>query len=88
MLAKGEVRTIIGYRRGTRARLPNAFITTPEQADELVWDPTCFHNCPCIWYMTQVLAHLAKIRCAGRHSRQGCDARSIVVLLARALLQA
>ncbi|OGT09939.1 MAG: hypothetical protein A3F73_07320 [Gallionellales bacterium RIFCSPLOWO2_12_FULL_59_22] len=45
MLAKGEARMVIGYRRGTRGMLAEpAFITDPAQADDLVWDPTCFNN--------------------------------------------
>ncbi len=84
MLAKGEVRAVIGYRRGSRGMLAEpAFITSPEQADELVWDPTCFHN------LSLYLVHDRKFL---EHIRQnpnapvaiiakGCDARSIVVLM-------
>ena len=84
MLAKGDVRAVIGYRRGSRGMLAEpAFITKPEQADELVWDPTCFHNLSL--YLVEdrkFLAHLKKN--PGQPiaiMAKGCDARSIVVLL-------
>ncbi|MDE2309948.1 MAG: 4Fe-4S dicluster domain-containing protein [Betaproteobacteria bacterium] len=84
MLAKGEVRAVIGYRRGSRGMLAEpAFITRPEQADELVWDPTCFHNLSL--YLVHDRKHLAH---ANKTSgapvaiiAKGCDARSIVVLM-------
>lgn len=84
MLTKGEVRTVIGYRRGSRGMLAEpAFITSPEQADELVWDPTCFHNLSL--YLVEdrkFLAHLNKTSDAPiAIVAKGCDARSIVVLL-------
>ena len=84
MLAKGEVRAVIGYRRGTRGMLAEpAFITSPEQADDLVWDPTCFHNLSL--YLVEdrkFLAHLNKSSDAPiAVIAKGCDARSIVVLL-------
>ena len=84
MLAKGEVRAVIGYRHGTRGMLAEpAFITNPEQAGELVWDPTCFHNLSL--YLVEdrkFLAHLNKTSAAPiAIMAKGCDARSIVVLL-------
>lgn len=84
MLAKGEVRTVIGYRRGSRGMLAEpAFITTPEQADELVWDPTCFHNLSLyLVHDRKFLAHLRENPGAPVGIvAKGCDARSIVVLL-------
>lgn len=84
MLTKGEVRAVIGYRRGSRGMLAEpAFITDPAHADDLVWDPTCFHNLSL--YLVEdrkFLTHLRKnpdkpIAIVAK----GCDARSIVVLL-------
>ena len=84
MLTKGEARMVIGYRRGTRGMLAEpAFITDPAQADELVWDPTCFHN------LSLYLVHDKKFLAHMRQNpkgpvaivAKGCDARSIVVLL-------
>ncbi len=84
LLAKNEVRAVIGYRRGTNGMLAEPVtITKPEQADELVWDPTCFHN---------LSRYLVEDRKFLAHARQnpslpiaiiakGCDARSTAVLL-------
>ncbi|MDO8706657.1 MAG: (Fe-S)-binding protein [Sulfuricaulis sp.] len=84
MLTKGEVRAVVGYRRGSRGMLAEpAFITDPAQADDLVWDPTCFHNLSL--YLVEdrkFLTHLRKTANAPiAIIAKGCDARSIVVLL-------
>jgi formate dehydrogenase subunit beta len=84
LLASGEVRAVIGFRRGSRGMAAEpAFITRAEEADELVWDPTCFHN---------LALYLVEDRKFQAHARanpatpiavvaKGCDARAIVVLL-------
>lgn len=84
LLANGEVRAVIGFRRGSRGMAAEpAFITRPEEADELVWDPTCFHN---------LALYLVEDRKFLAHTREnpampiaiiakGCDARAIVVLM-------
>ncbi|BCB25740.1 4Fe-4S ferredoxin [Sulfurimicrobium lacus] len=84
LLASGEVRAVIGFRSGSRGMAAEpAFITRPEEADELVWDPTCFHN---------LALYLVEDRKFQAHARanpaapiavvaKGCDARAIVVLL-------
>ncbi|OIO79824.1 MAG: hydrogenase [Hydrogenophilaceae bacterium CG1_02_62_390] len=84
LLAKGEVRAVIGYQRGSRGMLAEPVtITDPEQADELVWDATCFHN---------LALYLVEDRKALAHAQRtpnlpiaivakGCDARAIVVLM-------
>jgi formate dehydrogenase subunit beta len=84
LLTKGEVRAVIGYRRGSRGMLAEpVVITSPEQADELVWDPTCYHNLSL--YLVEDRKFLAHI-----HNTpglpiaivaKGCDARAIVVLM-------
>ncbi len=84
MLTKGEVRAVIGYRRGSQGMLAEpAFITDPAQADDLVWDPSCFHNLSL--YLVEdrkFLAHLNKASDGPiAIAAKGCDARSIVVLL-------
>ena len=82
MLAKGEVRTVIGYRRGSRGMLAEpAFITDPAQAGDLVWDPTCFHNLSL--YLVEdrkFLAHLNKTSAAPiAIMAKGCEDRKSVV---------
>jgi len=84
LLAKGEVRAVIGYRKGSRGMAAEpAFITTPEQADELVWGPSCVHNLAL--YLVEDRKFLAHSRTAPNLPiaiiAKGCDARAIVVLM-------
>jgi ferredoxin len=84
MLAKNEVRGVIGYRRSTNGMLAEpVVITSPEQADELIWDPTCFHNLSL--YLVEdrkFLAHThTKADLPIAIIAKGCDARSTVVLM-------
>jgi formate dehydrogenase (coenzyme F420) beta subunit len=84
MLAKKEVRAVVGYRRSTNGMLAEpVVITTPEEADQLIWDPTCFHN---------LSLYLVEDRKFLKHVKEnpsapiaiiakGCDARSTVVLM-------
>jgi len=84
LLAKGEVRAVIGSRRGSRGMLAEpVVITSPEQADELVWDPTCFHNLAL--YLVEDRKFLAHTRTAATAPiaiiAKSCDARATVILL-------
>lgn len=84
LLAKNEARAVIGYRRSSNGMLAEpVVITDPAQADELVWDPTCFHN---------LSLYLVEDRKFLKHVKQnpdqpiaivakGCDSRAIVVLM-------
>ncbi|CAK0771702.1 formate dehydrogenase (coenzyme F420) beta subunit [Gammaproteobacteria bacterium] len=84
LLANGEVRAVIGYRRGSRGMAAEpVVITRPDEASSLVWDPTCVHN---------LALYLVEDRKQLAHKHQhpekpiaivakGCDARAIVVLL-------
>ncbi len=84
LLTKGEVRAVVGYRRGSRGMAAEpVVITRPEEAAQLVWDPSCVHN---------LALYLVEDRKLLKHRRQtpdkpiaivakGCDARAIVVLL-------
>lgn len=84
MLAKGEVRAVIGWQAGSRGmEAEPVTITAPEQADGLVWDPTCWHN------LSLYLVNDKKAQSHGKNKptapigiiAKGCDARSTVVLL-------
>ncbi len=84
LLAKGEVRAVIGYRRGSSGmNAEPVVITNPAQADELVWDPTCFHNLSL--YLVEDRKFLAHLRKTADLPiaiiAKGCDARSTVVLM-------
>ncbi len=81
ILETGEVRAVVGWRRGSRGMLAEPVtIATPEEAETLVWDPTCFHNLSLYlveerkkpsWRPGKPIAVVAK----------GCDARSLTVLM-------
>jgi len=84
LLTKKEVRGVIGYRRGSSGMLAEpVVITDPAQVDELVWDPTCFHNLSL--YLVEDRKFLAHLRKTADLPiaivAKGCDARSIVVLM-------
>jgi ferredoxin len=65
---------IIGYRPGSRGAAQPAFITTPEEAKELIFDESCGPNLAN--YLLRV-KHLGRIATVAK----GCDSRSLVVLL-------
>lgn len=84
LLANGEVRAVIGYRRGSRGMAAEpVVITRPDQAESLVWDPSCVHN------LALYLVEDRKRRTRKQQATdkpiaivaKGCDARAIVVLM-------
>lgn len=84
LLDKGEVKYVLGYQKGTATYMSTpAFITGAEDAENLVWDPTCVHNLSL--YLTE--ERKMKVRKKETESlpvaivAKGCDARSVVVLL-------
>jgi len=84
LLAKGEVRAVIGYRKGSRGMAAEpVVITRPEEAATLVWDPTCFHNLAL--YLVEDQKRLGKEKQKADKPiaivAKGCDARAIVVLM-------
>lgn len=45
LLENGEARAVLGFTEGTAGNMATPkIITQPEEADGLVWDPTCVHN--------------------------------------------
>ncbi len=84
LLAKGEVRAVIGWRAGSRGMAAEpCVVTKPEEADSLVWDPTCYHNLALqLVNDRKDLVHSKKTATAPIGIvAKGCDARAIVVLL-------
>jgi len=84
LLKKNEVRAVIGYRRSSNGMLAEpVVITDPAQADELIWDPTCFHNLSL--YLVEdrkFLTHVRKtVDAPIAVVAKGCDVRSTVVLI-------
>lgn len=84
LLEAGKVKYIVGYTKSTAGYMSQpAFIHTPEEVDDLVWDPTCVHN------LTRFLRDekFRKAREKEPDTRpiglvlKGCDSRGINVLL-------
>lgn len=83
ILAEGKVKYVIGYGKKNSSLSAPIFIKTPEDADRLIWDPSCVHN------LTRYL--LDEKRRKEREKEpderpvgivvKGCDSRAINVLL-------
>jgi len=85
LLASGEVRVVIGYGwNRARTRTTPVFITKPEDADTLVFNPLCVNNLSV--YLTR---KFADIQALGRPAivAKGCDIRNIVVLITEAQIK-
>lgn len=84
LLREGKVKYIIGYGTGSDgwSAVP-VFVKTPEEVDQLIWDPTCVHN------LTKFLVDEKRRRARSRKPDtrpvglfvKGCDSRAVVVLL-------
>lgn len=82
LLSSGEVAVVIGYgwnRRKTRTT--PVFITKPEEADRLVFNPLCVNNLSI--YLTR---KFKDVQALGRPAivAKGCDIKNIVVLISEA----
>lgn len=84
LLAEGKVKHLIGWRRSADPlRAAPAFVRRPEEAETLIWDPTCFQN------LARFLQEdrRARLTCKEPDRRpvglivKGCDSRAINVLL-------
>jgi len=84
ILKEGKVKYIIGYARDTNGLLPKpVFIKKEEEADKLIWDPTCVYN------LTRFIADEKRKMAREKMPDQrpvglvikGCDSRALVVLL-------
>lgn len=74
LLANKDVVMVVGFRPGSRGSAQPAFITRPEDADQLIFDETCSPN---------LARHLLGVKHLGRLAvvARGCDSRSLLVLL-------
>lgn len=82
LLTSGEVKVVIGWgwnRKGTRTT--PVFITRPEDAGRLVWNPLCVNNLSV--YLTR---KFKDIQALGRPAivAKGCDIKNIAVLISEA----
>ncbi len=84
LLRDGKVKYIIGYGTGRDGwRAVPIFIRQPEEADRLIWNPTCVHN------LSRFLADEKRRQAREKKPDRrpvgivvkGCDSRAIVVLL-------
>ncbi len=85
LLEKGEVKVVIGYgwNRGKTHTTP-VFITRPDDADRLVFNPLCVNNLSV--YLTR---KFKDVQALGRPAivAKGCDIKNIVVLMAEGQLK-
>lgn len=77
LLAEGVVRVVIGWEEGPRGVRP-AFVTTPADAERLVFDARCVHNLAA--YLNPRRPHVKRL---GRPAVvvKGCDALAVAALL-------
>jgi len=76
MLASGEVELVVGYGRTSFGKVVPFFASSPEQAEELVWNDMCVHNLTT--YLTgERPAATGKVAVVVK----GCDARAAVGLI-------
>ncbi|HHP51292.1 MAG TPA: 4Fe-4S ferredoxin [Moorella mulderi] len=76
LLESGAVNMVIGWEKGTFWYLsPPAFITTPEEADRLVWDEFCLNN------LSKYLLDYRNTDDKIALFVKGCDSRNVVRLL-------
>lgn len=79
LLQTGAVKQVIGFRRGTESyRATPAFVTSPDECDELIFDCTCTQN---------LANYVRKLPERAAVVAKGCDARALAVLLSENQLQ-
>lgn len=83
-MADGKVKSVIGYRRGTNGMMAvPAFITQPEEVEELIWEATCVHNLT--GYLVEEKRDRERRKGADERPvgiiARACEARAITVLL-------
>ena len=79
LLTSGAVKVVIGWGwNRTRTRTTPVFITKPEDAERLVWNPLCVNNLSV--YLTR---KFKDIQALGKPAivAKGCDIRNIAVLI-------
>jgi formate dehydrogenase subunit beta len=84
ILKEEKVKYIIGYARSQSGLMPvPVFIKTPEEADRLIWDPTCVHNL--VKFLVDEKRRKSKEKKPDERPVgivvKGCDSRAINVLL-------
>lgn len=84
VLKDEKVKYVIGYQKSSNGLMPAPiFIQKPEDAEKLIWDPTCIHN------LARFLEDEKRRKAREKHPDErpvglivkGCDSRALVVLL-------
>lgn len=77
LLADGKVKVVIGYEEGPRGPRP-AFVTTPAEAEKLVFNPRCVQN-----LATYLSPRRTAVKALGRPAVvvKGCDSRAVAGLI-------
>ncbi len=76
-----EVDVVIGYRQGfDPLHATPAFVSKPDEVDQLIWNPLCVHN------LTTYLPFLTKKKKVGVIVK-GCDSRSFVQFMQEKLVE-
>lgn len=84
ILKEGKVKYIIGYKKSTNGLMSvPAFIESPIDVENLIWDPTCVYN------LTRFLVDEKRRKAREKKPDErpvgivvkGCDSRAIIVLL-------
>jgi formate dehydrogenase (coenzyme F420) beta subunit len=86
LLEEGTVKFVVGYKRGFDGltAIP-AFVDSPEDVEQLIWEATCVHN------LARFLVDERRLREREKHNQvdkrpvaiiaKGCDTRTVNVLL-------
>lgn len=75
LLESGSIRLVIGYEQGSAPfKCTPLFAETPEEAERLIWNPTCVNNLAV--YLPQVISQ-GKVAIVVKP----CDAKSVVELI-------
>ena len=82
LLADGDAGVVIGWEEGRRGARP-AFITTPDDADKLIFDARCVHN-----LANYLNPRKPQVKALGKPAVvvKGCDAKAVAGLLREAQL--
>lgn len=83
-LAEGRVDYFIGWKQGhTQSEVIPAFVSRPEEVEQLIWSPLCHHNLVTFLKRKMPPSPDAKIGVCVK----GCDSRTLVALLQEGLVQ-
>ncbi|MCX6376452.1 MAG: hypothetical protein NTU88_10550, partial [Armatimonadetes bacterium] len=81
LLESGQAKVVIGYEAGSAPfKCTPLFAETPEDAERLIWNPTCVNNLA-VYLPSAVKAALRQAQGRAAVVVKPCDAKSVVELL-------